>query len=220
MNDWITKKPISKFLVEDCYRLHTRDLGKGILSPTNAKSKDKISTNKTALLLNGLSVMRVSFKINLEANPINIKIFFSRDPKNWSKDLGISQTVDIEPCELRFGTRFYFKCGCGKKANILCLRPDIPYYFACRECLNLKYYLTTINRNSFGREIFYWFNRVEKAREKMAEIKRLTYNGKVTKRTAYALSVAKKYNLLSNETAKKKISYQLQKLGVSELQKI
>lgn len=213
----------SSYLIEDCFKLRLGDLGKFLLIPVRIEESDDLSKQtKTgrsgaALLLNGLSSMRVDYKMNLNREPNIINIRFSDGRKESSS---IDQAIEIEKQELLFGTRFFFKCRCGKRLNVLYLRPDMPYCFACRECLNLKYFLTTINRKVLGRELFYWFDRSRRVKEKLAEIKQLTKNGKITRKAAYALHYASKYNLANNSAAKATIEYQMNKLGVKMTQNI
>lgn len=209
---------ISSYLVEDCHKLRLGDLGKHLLAPAKTEQCDdfdkqiKIGKSGTALLLNGLNLMKVEYQINLNLAPniINVKFYNSK-----KMDSGINQTIEIQKQELLFGTRFFFKCRCGKRLNMLYLRPDMPYYFACRKCLNLRYFLTTINRKIIGKEIFYWFNRNQKVKEKIAGIKQFTRKGKPTKKASAVLHYANKYNLSTNTVAMAMIKNQMSRLGVA-----
>lgn len=209
----------SAYLIEDCYKLHLGSLGKRLLAPIAIEQSDnfdktkKIGRSGTTLLLNGLSLMRLDYMVNLNLTPNIINVKFYNDSRKRS--IGVNQVIEIQKQELLFGTRFFFKCRCGKRLNVLYLRSDLPY-FACRKCLNLKYYLTTINRHSLGRELFYWFNRSQKVKEKLASIKQFTHRGKATKKAASALHYANKYNLINNAVAIATIKEQMSRLGIKQ----
>ena len=92
-----------------------------------------------------------------------------------------SQEILLSESELIFGTRVYFVCKCGYKSYKLYLPPN-KTEFKCRNCHNLKYEITTINRNSMQGKLFYRMNRMIKLTNTRAGMNRIFYKGIYTKR--------------------------------------
>lgn len=91
------------------------------------------------------------------------------------------QAILLSEKEMMFGSRSYFVCGCGYRGSKLYL-PANSTELKCRECYNLRYELTTINRKSVQGKVFYKTNRLIKLANARAGMNRIFYKGKYTKR--------------------------------------
>ena len=92
-----------------------------------------------------------------------------------------SQDILLYESELAFGTRSYFVCKCGHRSHKLYL-PSNKAEFRCRKCHNLKYEITTINRNSIQGKLFYRTNRMIKLTNTRVGMNRIFYKNQYTKR--------------------------------------
>ncbi len=192
----IIKNALSPLLVEQCYRLSLGDLGKRLLYPVGSNRKYDVYDDMSALdgkqgtvfLLKryGLRALAVSYRVILSGK-LRVDVSYSYRPLRSS-----SQSIYLETEEAPYGTRYYMLCGCGRRCNVLYMRMDKPYYFACRACLNLIYELTRINRSVAGGELFYRFNRHIKLDNMSVDVKRIDYRGKYTKKAARVLRLSKR----------------------------
>lgn len=153
-----------KIAVEDCWRLTLNDIGKRVLGDKNGNF----------ILLNGLSLIFGSY----ETKDGYLCISFNRNNKAYNQSIALAKSEAV------FGTRPYFVCGrCETRCNNLYLRPD-GYSFACRQCHNLYYESTRLNRQTLHGDLFYRFNRHLKLMVDKADVKRIDYNGKYTRKAA------------------------------------
>lgn len=166
---------LRKFLVEDCYKLCLGNFGKGLLY-----GKQGIFTLKSKS-----GEMKCEFKMEF-ANTKSIQLFFQ-----WNKKFH-KQTIYLECETIPFGVRPYLLCGCGHRANTLYFRPSFPHYFACRQCLNLNYEITTIHRESLSGGLRYQLNR----RLLLCDRKRvrsISYKNKMTRRAIRFIKMSCKW---------------------------
>ena len=91
------------------------------------------------------------------------------------------QRILISERELQFGTRNYFVCDCRRQANKLYL-PSGKTELKCRACYGLRYELSTINRSSSHGKFMYLTNRTIKLANQRADMNRIIYKNRYTKR--------------------------------------
>jgi len=98
------------------------------------------------------------------------------DPEGNKKEFDYKVPLTTTPCNFG-GWRYWFKCQfCQRRVGVLYKRGD---YFACRHCQ----YLTYESRNLSGR--WKWAGKIISKPEVDAlrkEVKRTSYNGKITKK--------------------------------------
>jgi hypothetical protein len=85
-----------------------------------------------------------------------------------NKEEKLSQVVELTNNKITFGTRRYFKCGCGKRVNTLYFKHNS---FKCRHCHNLAYEVTRYKKDS----MLYKINRHLKAEAMEQQVKNITY---------------------------------------------
>jgi hypothetical protein len=149
-----------KYLVEDCFVLTPRDVG---------KRPDRLRRI-------GVNILETRKDINYWFDDINepTRLFISVDGHE-------PQEFVWELVDLTFGIREYFYCSCGHRATKLYLPPN-GTEFKCRECHKLKYELTLLNRKSVAGGAIYRINRLHKLANDRAAMSRIFYNGEYTKR--------------------------------------
>lgn len=103
----------------------------------------------------------------------------------------IPQSIVVETWPVGYGLRRYWQCQCGKPCSILYLRPDHPI-FACRECLNLKYSLSYLNKHTKVGELLYRAHWANKAMDLQERISRVDYQGKYTRKAVRLMLISKK----------------------------
>ena len=91
------------------------------------------------------------------------------------------QQLDLEWEAITFGKRAYFLCSCGHRSAKLYL-PLHSHEFKCRECHKLQYRLSSFNRNSVACRAIYRMNRLQKLTDSRANMSRILYDGKFSKR--------------------------------------
>lgn len=91
------------------------------------------------------------------------------------------QKLNLEWEEITYGNRAYFVCSCGHRASKLYLPPH-GHEFKCRECHSLQYRLSSFNRHSVAGRAIYRMNRLQKLTDSRANMSRILYNGKFSKR--------------------------------------
>jgi len=100
-----------------------------------------------------------------------------------------TREIGLEGVPVTFGTRPYFHCpSCGSLRHKLHLGEHGR--IACRECLNLTYQST---RDSHGEPIFRLLRRYMKLRMKQAEISRIVYNERPTRKVKSVMHMAEKW---------------------------
>lgn len=182
------KKP-KVSLVEDCFKISTSDLGKRILYPSDS---DRIYRQHNQLtnidgkvgkvaVASGLTIIEINYQIYFD-DPLRVDIFFGSS----------SQTIFLDTTELQFGTNVYFLCPCERRCRILYMKRVSKSRFACRDCHNLRYELTTFSSNSefgvFSRLLHNYY----KMDEKKLEISRIDYNGQLTRKAKSVIELSKK----------------------------
>jgi len=187
-------KPQHKRTVEGCYKLTLTDLGKGLLTGKTGKFE----------MRRGLHHKRKFAFRSIPYEPFRVNIAYE------FSDRIHKQTIYLDTEIITFGIRPYLLCGCGHRANTLYLRPDYPLYFACKNCLNLCYELTQINRKVLGGELFYRNNRILKIEETKEKINKIYWRGRITKGTARLAKMYSKW--CYDEGGSEKIQGQLDKL--------
>ena len=91
------------------------------------------------------------------------------------------QKLTLEWLDSTFGKRAYFNCACGYRAARLYLSPN-GTQFGCRRCQNLKYRLSSLNPRSRAGQAIHRLVRAKKLIETRANMSRIFYRGKYTKR--------------------------------------
>lgn len=104
------------------------------------------------------------------------------------------QRILLSEQELYFGTRNYFVCDCGKRVHKLYLPPG-KAEFRCRSCYKLIYELSTINRNSTHGRLLYIANRTIKLANRRADMSRIIYKSRYTKKYKRFLRLCEKAGL-------------------------
>jgi hypothetical protein len=176
-------------LVEDCFRISTSDLGKRILYPNGSnriylqhKQSENIAGKAGAVAVaSGLVIMEVNYRVYFD-DPLRVEIFF-----------GLSgQTIFLDTTELQFGTNVYFLCPCERRCRILYMKRGGKSRFACRDCHNLRYELTTFSNSSelgiFSKLLHNYY----KMDEKKLGINRVDYNGQLTRKAKSMIELSKK----------------------------
>ncbi len=168
---------LDKIAVEDCWRLSLENLGKKILDGKDGRF----------VIFNGLTPILGSFRS--EDDFLNIS--FNKNSREHT------QTIMLAESEAVFGTRPYLICSrCDSRRNDLYLRPD-SYSFVCRDCANLYYYSTRQNRRTVHGNLFYQHNQCMKLMTLEPLVKRISYNGKLTRRASQVIQLSKKIHCQS-----------------------
>ena len=175
--------------VEECYKLTTTDLGKLILYPLGsdrmyvqhedlATLEGKAGKSTLRAWYNN-KALELHYKVYFD-EPLRIEVFF---------DSTKTQTILLDTVEYLYGTNVYMLCFCGRRCRTLYLHGD---QFACRDCLNLKYELTTINHHTVSGNLFRMMHRSLKLKEKQLHLGRIDYNGKMTRKAKSFVDLVKK----------------------------
>jgi hypothetical protein len=106
------------------------------------------------------------------------------------------QKLTIEWTDIAFGERAYFRCNCGTRSAKLYLLPD-GKEFRCRKCHNLKYRLSSFNKNSIAGMSIYKLDRLHKLANERSSMSRIFYKGDYTKRFKRFLKICDKAGLES-----------------------
>ncbi len=113
-----------------------------------------------------------------------------------------SQKILLAERELKFGSRSYLVCGCGKKTNGLYLKLG---YFACRRCHKLKYESTTINRHSKHGQFLYQQSRLLKIMAIRESMNRIFYRSRYSKRFRRYLELCGRVGLTNEVSSAQKL---------------
>ena len=106
----------------------------------------------------------------------------------------MTQSIVIETWPVGYGLRRYWQCQCGKSCSVLYLRSD-SHPFACRECLNLKYNLSYLNRHTKVGKLLYRAHWANRAIELQERISRIDYQGKYTRKATRLMKISKKVGM-------------------------
>ena len=170
----LSLKKFSRYLVEDCWRLRISDLGElpGMIEQELFKTSDRM-----LMLASGTHTLRfTSLSYALRSiEPLRISLSLS-----LGKDKSTVQEVLLKASQANYGQRLSFTCSCGKKVNILYYRKDGDKW-GCRTCLSLIYELCRIKRDSLLGELQYRLNRWMKLEKIEGDVKTLFYDGKPTR---------------------------------------
>lgn len=107
----------------------------------------------------------------------------------------ITQSIVVETWPVGYGLRRYWQCQCEKPCSVLYLRPDY-HTFACRECLNLKYSLSYLNRYTKVGKLLYRAHWANKAMNLQESITRVDYGGKYTRKATRLMKISKKVGMM------------------------
>jgi hypothetical protein len=189
----LENKKTATGLVEECYKLSIGDLGKHLLYPIGSnrmyaqhKELENLKGKSGEVILSALysfKLLKVNYRVHFD-DVLRLEIFFG---SNY-------QIIPLDTTELYYGTNVYMLCSCGRRCQVLYMRKDTVNRFACRDCLNLKYEMTTFNRNTQLGVYSVLLHRHQKLMAKQLGVKRIDYNGNITRK---ARSIIK----LSRETA-------------------
>jgi len=162
-------------LVENCYFITPKDVGSNF---------EQIQKNESSKLegRNGINYW-----------------FDNISQQDWlfvSVDGHEPQKLKWEVVEITYGQKQFFFCECGRRCMKLYLLPGGDE-FKCRECHNLRYALTTFNKNSPAGHKIYQMNRIQKLSEGRANMARIFYNGKFSKRFARFIRLCDRAGLQS-----------------------
>ncbi|MFH1365934.1 MAG: hypothetical protein ABIG99_00875 [Patescibacteria group bacterium] len=162
-----------KTLVENCFALSTKLLNKTL---RKARLKEPVDNEYLNFRHNGKpSALFYSIEHNSDDNDYLII--------NFNAEL---QKILLATRELTFGTRTYLTCGCGQRTNALYLKNT---FFACRNCQNLRYQSTNINKTSDHGMFFYQQSKVLKLMELRESMDRIFYRSNYTKKFSRYLNL-------------------------------
>jgi hypothetical protein len=152
-------------LIEDCFALKTSLIKKDL---KRAREKQPVE---------GF----LNFRDNGRGSALDYSIEYSIDCNTYLVVNIYAETQKILLSEhpLRFGTRTYLTCGCGKRVNALYLKLG---YFGCRNCQKLRYASTTINKSSDHGMMLYLNSKRLKLIDIKEEIPRVFYRSQYTKK--------------------------------------
>lgn len=131
-------KPEEVQCVESVYKLSTDDFPKKVLHPLSSETKGDFIAGTEYKVFQGktgnvtaktryYSDKDISYAVNLNTNPIRLKISFTRDVKG--DKFTLCQEISLKTQELTFGTRWHFTCPwCGHESNALFLIKQNPSY--------------------------------------------------------------------------------------------
>lgn len=163
----------NRFLVEDCYYLTPRDVGR------RSGRVRKLGIN----ILEGRD--DISYWFDDMSNPTRLFVGVKdHEPQEFM----------WEEISLTFGERAYFYCPCGCRVAKLYIPPN-GFELKCRNCHNLHYALTVLNKNSPAGRAVYQMNRLQKLANSRASMDRIFYRGEYTKRFKGFLCLCKKAGL-------------------------
>lgn len=166
---------MEKYFVEDCDKL---PIGK---IKTTKEIKELAS--REVMLKGGL---KIRYKERLSEGIRFLDIVYCLGG-SW-----FTQSIEIEAGLAKYGLRRYWLCRCGRRCSKLYLRRDRPVAFGCRNCLNLKYNLSYLNRNTKAGRILsqaHWLNKTMELQEKIHSI---TYGNRGTRKAISFLLAARR----------------------------
>ena len=172
-NNFEIQNPVRPYMVEYCWSLPIGKLGRGILRP----GKGLKGKQGTAIINDYDHFSFLRYQVLLDGRP-RVEVAFEYKGRTHT------DTIYLTSKRINFGKRPYWLCSCGYVAATLYHRPGY-YGWGCRNCrLNLRYKLTTINKNTAPGRILYTINRSQKIKELGVEFrgKPLSYGGKPTHR--------------------------------------
>jgi len=104
------------------------------------------------------------------------------------------QLLSLDWAQLSYGLRPLFLCSCcGKRCNSLYIAQHRHLY--CRNCQNLTYESTRVKKTSL-RGFAYPMLRFRRLKESEAKIKRISYNGRMTKKASALINWTEKIGSL------------------------
>jgi hypothetical protein len=180
-----------KTLIESCFGLSTKLLRNDF---QKARQKEEVEGEYLNFIQDGKqSALDYSIEYSFDGNAYLVV------------NVGVEpQKILLSTRDLTFGTRTYLVCGCGARVNTLYLKGT---FFACRNCHKLQYKSTTINNSSLHGRFLNEQSKRLKLVEMRAEIDRIFYKSKYTKRFTRFLKLCVQLGLLgpvrdANETIK------------------
>lgn len=185
--------------IEDCTKLSVGKI------PTEAISQSKTTwksgednrvfgTYGELFIESNGSVQKIYYVARLMKQEASITIFYNLFGEEKV------QIIPIDYIENNFGHRPYFRCPkCKNRCNNLYIPPQKNSVFSCRNCLNLSYELTRINRDSCMGEILYRLHHALKLIEMKNDIKRLFYDGEMTKKAKRYIKAVDKWCMSPEE---------------------
>lgn len=176
-----------KGLVEESATLKISDFGKKLLyaeygdeSCPNGERQGSFCVGK------GINAMRVKYEYSpmIAMNMIFVEAIREKDGRTSYQEI----MLDIIP--LSYGLRPYFLCSnCGKRCdNLYMAKHDFLY---CRDCQDLTYELTRVKKSSLD-GFAYPVALIDKIDQKQRKVKRIYYNGKMTRKAKSAMASSKK----------------------------
>lgn len=141
---------------------------------TNSFVEDAFSISPNDILLNRYNDRTdiTCWPVDDSADPATVFVGMAgREP----------QELILEWNDITYGKRAFFVCSCGHRASKLYL-PSHSHEFKCRECHGLQYQLSSFSKNSSVGKSLYRMNRLQKLSDSRADMGRIIYNGKFSKR--------------------------------------
>ena len=164
-------------LIEDTFALSTK-----ILKEDLKKAREKeLVEGYFNITYNGRPTA-IDYYVEYENEKACLVVNFREEP----------QRILLSEEELTFGIRTYLTCACGNRVNTLYLKEGV---FACRECHNLKYQSTTINRNSRHGNFLYKQSQIIKAMDMRESMGRIFYKSQYTKKFNRYLNICTRVGL-------------------------
>lgn len=180
------RKP-QKNLAENCFKIVLSDFGRKIFW-SNGEKQQK---NGKFTIKNSRQKLFVSYSIFLDKRPALLKIWFTDNPKELYRGMG--QEIEIEEDIATFGVRPYLKCTCENNAQVL-YKPSDQALFSCRQCSNVKYESSSLNKSTMG-GLFYYTHKLIKLANKRQQIDRMIYANKFTKKAQNLFNAYNKWSI-------------------------
>jgi len=165
-------------ILENYFALNIKLLKKDL-----RKARRKKSTEGYLNILNGGKPAILDYRLEYDSEKTYLVVNFGIEP----------QRIELVELELTFGTRNYFVCQCGSRANALYLKNGI---LACWKCHKLCYQSTTINRNSKHGRFLYQQHRMIKLMNEREKMARIFYRSRYTKHFTHWLEQCSKAGLV------------------------
>lgn len=185
---------VDRIYVEEVFNIKTGDFGKNVLKPIINPQEDYLKKSQNSKLIGKKGVftkmllgkdLTVQYFVDLNQPNPEINIFYN------SKH----QTIELRMYELNYGTSFSLVCGmCSQSSKILYLISPGGYFY-CQHCHKARYGSSYMKKEVPHQKYFRQINGLNKIMQNSPDIKRLYYNGDLTKRVKKRINGYKKAGL-------------------------
>jgi hypothetical protein len=179
-------------LAEDCFAISAGSFCRNLLHTVKTSISEGGSLGKSGRVKvwNKLRSLEIDFEVILD-NPNDPKLFIQYVYKNSQRQ----QEILIDTIPAYFGNKPRLLCICGH-AGKLYLRPDC-YEFTCRgkNCGKLTYEIKKFDKRSVIGLLGYYLNRGFKIGLLKATVKKVSYQGRYTRRALAVVRLNRKWHL-------------------------